>query len=209
MITYFLEIISNFIVETMKQTGYLGLFVLMTLESALMPIPSEIVMPFAGYLVYLGHFDLTLVVIISSLANLVGSWIGYFLGIKIGRKFVLKYGRYLLIKKEHVNKAEKWMNKHGAKVILASRNMPAIRTIIPLPSGILRVNFVKFSIFTFIGSIPWNFLLTYTGYILGEKWYEIKNYTQIIDLILIFVIIFIIIFLIIKYKRKLTFKRNS
>jgi membrane protein DedA with SNARE-associated domain len=209
MITYFLEIISNFIVETMKQTGYLGLFVLMTLESALMPIPSEIVMPFAGYLVYLGHFDLTLVVIISSLANLVGSWIGYFLGIKIGRKFVLKYGRYLLIKKEHVNKAEKWMNKHGAKVILASRNMPAIRTIIPLPSGILRVNFVKFSIFTFIGSIPWNFLLTYTGYILGEKWYEIKNYTQIIDLILIFAIIFIIIFLIIKYKRKLTFKRNS
>jgi membrane protein DedA with SNARE-associated domain len=209
MITYFLEIISNFIIETMKQTGYLGLFILMTLESALMPIPSEIVMPFAGYLVYLGHFNLTLVVIISSLANLVGSWIGYFLGIKIGRKFVLKYGKYLLIKEEHVDKAEKWMNKHGAKVILASRNMPAIRTIIPLPSGILRVNFVKFSIFTFIGSIPWNFLLTYTGYILGEKWYEIKNYTQIIDLILIFVIIFIIIFLIIKYKRKLTFKRNS
>jgi membrane protein DedA with SNARE-associated domain len=208
MITYFLEIISNFIIETMKQTGYLGLFILMTLESALMPIPSEIVMPFAGYLVYLGHFNLTLVVIISSLANLVGSWIGYFLGIKIGRKFVLKYGKYLLIKEEHVDKAEKWMNKHGAKVILASRNMPAIRTIIPLPSGILRVNFVKFSIFTFIGSIPWNFLLTYTGYILGEKWYEIKNYTQIIDLILIFVIIFIIIFLIIKYKIKLTFKRN-
>jgi membrane protein DedA with SNARE-associated domain len=158
MITYFLEIISNFIIETMKQTGYLGLFILMTLESALMPIPSEIVMPFAGYLVYLGHFNLTLVVIISSLANLVGSWIGYFLGIKIGRKFVLKYGKYLLIKEEHVDKAEKWMNKHGAKVILASRNMPAIRTIIPLPSGILRVNFVKFSIFTFIGSIPWNFL---------------------------------------------------
>jgi membrane protein DedA with SNARE-associated domain len=209
MITNFLEIISNFIVETMKHAGYLGLFILMTLESALMPIPSEIVMPFAGYLVYLGHFDLALVVIISSLANLVGSWIGYFLGIKIGRKFVLKYGKYLLIKEEHVDKAEKWMNKHGAKVILASRNMPAIRTIIPLPSGILRVNFVKFSIFTFIGSIPWNFLLTYTGYILGEKWYEIKNYTQIIDLILIFVIIFIIIFLIIKYKRKLTFKRNS
>ncbi len=208
MITYFLEIISNFIIETMKQTGYLGLFILMTLESALMPIPSEIVMPFAGYLVYLGHFDLTLVVIISSIANLVGSWIGYFLGIKIGRKFVLKYGRYLLIKEEHVEKAEKWMKKHGAKVILASRNMPAIRTIIPLPAGILRVNLVKFSIYTFIGSIPWNFFLTYIGYILGEKWYEIKNYTQIIDLILIFVIIFIIIFLIIKYKRKLTFKRN-
>jgi membrane protein DedA with SNARE-associated domain len=209
MITYFLEIISSFIVETMKHTGYLGLFILMTLESALMPIPSEIVMPFAGYLVYLGHFDLALVVIISSIANLVGSWIGYYLGIKVGRKFVLKYGKYLLIKEEHVEKAEKWMNKHGTKVILASRNMPAIRTIIPLPAGILRVNFVKFSIFTFIGSIPWNFLLTYIGYILGEKWYEIKNYTQIIDLILIFAIIFIIIFLIIKYKRKLTFKRNS
>jgi len=209
MITYFLEIISSFIVETMKHTGYLGLFILMTLESALMPIPSEIVMPFAGYLVYLGHFDLALVVIISSIANLVGSWIGYYLGIKVGRKFVLKYGKYLLIKEEHVEKAEKWMNKHGTKVILASRNMPAIRTIIPLPAGILRVNLVKFSIYTFIGSIPWNFFLTYIGYILGEKWYEIKNYTQIIDLILIFAIIFITIFLIIKYKRKLTFKRNS
>jgi len=192
----------------MKQMGYLGLFILMILESALLPVPSEIIMPFAGYLVYLGHFDFTLVVILSSLANLVGSWFGYLIGIKIGRKLVLKYGKYLLIRKEHVELAEKWMKKHGSKVILASRNMPAIRTVIPLPSGILRVNFLKFSIYTFIGSIPWNFFLTYIGYILGEKWYEIKNYTQIIDLILIIIITIIIIFLIVKYKYKLTFKRN-
>ncbi len=208
MISYFLEYISNIITDVMKQMGYLGLFILMILESALLPVPSEIIMPFAGYLVYLGHFDFTLVVILSSLANLVGSWFGYLIGIKIGRKLVLKYGKYLLIRKEHVELAEKWMKKHGSKVILASRNMPAIRTVIPLPSGILRVNFLKFSIYTFIGSIPWNFFLTYIGYILGEKWYEIKNYTQIIDLILIIIITIIIIFLIVKYKYKLTFKRN-
>jgi Uncharacterized membrane-associated protein len=157
MISYFLEYISNIITDVMKQMGYLGLFILMILESALLPVPSEIIMPFAGYLVYLGHFDFTLVVILSSLANLVGSWFGYLIGIKIGRKLVLKYGKYLLIRKEHVELAEKWMKKHGSKVILASRNMPAIRTVIPLPSGILRVNFLKFSIYTFIGSIPWNF----------------------------------------------------
>jgi membrane protein DedA with SNARE-associated domain len=189
-------LISNFIVSIISITGYPGVLFLMILESALMPIPSEIIMPFSGYLVYAGKFDIWVVTLIGTIGNLIGSWTAYFLGLYLGRNFILKYGKYILLKKKHLLLAEKWFKKYGDKTIFFSRMMPVVRTVISLPAGLARMNFKKFSIYTFIGSIPWNFALTYIGFWLGKNWKIISKYTETIDLLIIAgIIIFLIYFL--------------
>jgi len=196
LIKELINTIANFIINLIDTTGYLGIFFLMVLESALMPIPSEIIMPFAGFLVSKGNLDFTLVLLAGTLGNVIGSWLAYFLGVFGGRKFIIKYGKYLFIKENHLKVAEKWFEKYGSLAILFSRNLPAIRTVISLPAGIAKMNFKKFSLFTFIGSIPWNFLLTYLGYMLGENWKIITQYSEIIDIIIVIgLIVGIIIFI--------------
>jgi len=164
------EAISDEIIKIIAHSGYLGIVVLMLLESACMPIPSEIIMPFSGFLVSAGVFDFWLVVMAGTIGNLLGSILAYVVGVRLGREFIKRYGRYLLIKEEILKIAEKWFESYGNVSVLASRMMPVIRTIISLPAGIGRMNFNSFAILTFIGSIPWNFLLTYMGVELGRNW---------------------------------------
>lgn len=190
------ELLAGFITSVVSQIGYVGVFILMVLESALIPIPSEVIMPFSGFLVATGEFNLFYVLAAGTIGNLVGSVIAYYIGSSIGRKLLLRYGKYVLLDKSHLDLADRWFQKFGDKIVFISRNLPAVRTYISLPAGISKMNIAKFSIYTLIGSIPWNFLLLYVGVILRQNWELILRYTTILDVIVVIsVLAFIIWFL--------------
>lgn len=192
----------HLIIDFVSYTSYLGIFLLMAAESAVIPIPSEIVMPFSGYLVYTGNLDIWLVTLVATLANLVGSWIAYFVGLKLGRAWILKYGRYVLLRESHLEHAERWFEKYGDKAVFLSRLTPAVRTVISLPAGIAKMDLKKFSLYTFVGSIPWNFALTYLGCLLGQNWSIVESYFKYVDIILVVAIVVIIAFYLIRRHRK-------
>jgi membrane protein DedA with SNARE-associated domain len=204
-----LDIIStlaNFIIQTISNTGYLGIFVLMTLESALVLIPSEIIMPFSGYLVSTGKLDLIGVIIAGGAGNLAGSLIAYFIGIKLGRAFILKYGKYILLKKSHLEWAESFFEKHGNKTTFVTRLLPGIRTYISLPAGMAKMDLKKFCLYTFVGSIIWSAMLTYVGVALGEEWNKIRQYSDYVDALVIIGIIIVVIIII---KKKIGKKETT
>ena len=166
----------------------------MIVESACIPLPSEIIMTFSGYLVYIGKFGFWQVVFAGSLGNLVGAVLVYWIGITGGRDFVAKYGRYLLISRHDVEKADRFFNRYGDRTVLISRMLPIIRTFISLPAGIARMNFTKFALFSFIGSIPWCIMLAYVGFVLGEKWQSIEQYFRQFDILIGVVLIVALIY---------------
>jgi len=192
-----LDIISNlanFVIQTISNAGYLGIFFLMVAESALIPIPSEIIMPFSGYLASTGKLNPVLIILAGSVGNLVGSLIAYFVGVKLGREFIVKYGKYVLLKKSHLNWTESYFKKYGDRSTFVSRLLPAIRTYISLPAGVAKMNLKKFSIYTFAGSIIWSTMLTYVGIALGDQWTSIRHYSDYIDgAVIVGVVIIIII----------------
>ncbi len=190
MIDQIIGFLTHVIIQTISSTGYFGVFILMALESALIPIPSEVTMPFSGYLVTTGRFNLYLIIFIGAVANLAGSIAAYLLGYwgqeHVVRKLIRNYGKYLLISEREFNKSEKWFRKHGEKIVFLSRLLPVVRTFISLPAGIAEMNFVKFCWLTFFGSLIWSAFLTYIGYFLGKNWNSIEVYYRKFE-ILIFV----------------------
>jgi membrane protein DedA with SNARE-associated domain len=180
-----IELLTNTIISFISLTGYFGIFFLMILESALMPVPSEVVMPFAGYLALTKEFDIGLATLAGTLGNLVGALIAYFLGLYLGRNFIIKYGKYILLKKKYLFLTEKWFREYGDKTIFLSRLMPVVRTVISLPAGIGKMDLKKFCIYTFFGSILWNFALTYAGFWLGKNWEVLVEYSNKMNVILI------------------------
>jgi len=185
----FLVLISSFIINLISGWGYGGVFVLMALESALIPIPSEIIMPFAGFLVWNEKFSFIPVVLWGALGNLVGSVAAYFLGFYGGRPLLEKYGKYILISRREIEIAENWFKKYGNFSILLSRVLPVVRTFISLPAGIAKMPFWKFSLYTFLGSLPWAFVLTYAGLIMGENWQNLEIYFKKFDWVIIIILI--------------------
>lgn len=195
--------VADFITQSIASTGYFGVFFLMTLESALIPIPSEIIMPFSGFLVSSGEFNIWYVVTAGTLGNLVGSLILYFVGLYLGRGFILKYGKYVLLKKEHLILTERWFRKYGEKTVFFSRMLPVVRTINALPAGIGKMNLNKFILYTFVGSIPWNLALTYIGFVLGKNWDLILRYSRVIDIVVVVLLVSLIAwYLIFRRKKK-------
>jgi len=189
MVYQFLALVSTFIINLISSWGYGGVFVLMALESALIPIPSEIIMPFAGFLVWEGTFSFMTVVLWGALGNLAGSIIAYFLGFYGGRPLLEKYGKYILISHKEIELADNWFKKYGNFSIFISRMLPVVRTFISLPAGIARMPFWKFSLYTFLGSLPWAFFLTYLGIISGENWKNLEIYFRKFDWLIIIIII--------------------
>jgi len=181
--------LNDLIIEVISQLGYLGIFFAMTLESACMPVPSEVVLPFSGYLVWLGLLDLFLVVLVSSSACLAGSLIAYYVGALGGRPFLIKYGKYLLISKKELDLADEWFSKYGDKIIFISRLLPVVRTFISLPAGIAKMEIKTFTLYTFLGSLPFCFLLTYIGVQLGPHWDNIIGFFDKIDLAIILILL--------------------
>ena len=185
--------LTNFIIQTISNSGYVGIFLLMVAESALIPIPSEVIMPFSGYLVSTGKFNAILVIAAGSIGNLVGSLIAYFVGAYLGRGFVLKYGKYVLLKKSHLELAESYFKKYGARATFISRLLPAIRTYVSLPAGTGKMDLKRFAALTLAGSIIWNAALTFIGIKLGEEWNSIRKYSSYFDILVVVIVVIAIV----------------
>ncbi|MGZ8847379.1 MAG: DedA family protein [Pyrinomonadaceae bacterium] len=170
MIARIIEILSAFIVATISTLGYGGVVLLMAIESACIPLPSEIIMPFSGYLVSKGEMNLWLVGIAGAVGCVLGSMVAYWVGMYGGRPIIEKYGRYILISHHDLDLADRWFAKYGEIIVFASRLLPAIRTFIAFPAGVARMNIPRFIIYTFAGSLPWCLGLAYVGQKLGEQW---------------------------------------
>lgn len=198
-----MEAIINFLEKYISQFGYLAIFILMFLESVFVPIPSEVIMPFGGFLAATGKLNLVLVTLVGSIANLFSSYAVYYIGKLGGRPFLEKYGKHVFLGKEELDKAEKWFNHRGELTVFITRLLPGIRTLISLPAGMAKMNLTKFSIYTILGVIPWCFLLAYLGYIFGENWKIILDYYNKFEYIFFAIIILIIVaFLIFVFIRK-------
>jgi membrane protein DedA with SNARE-associated domain len=170
MIGKLIELLSFFIVATIARLGYAGVVLLMAIESACIPLPSEIIMPFSGYLVYTGRFNLWAVGVAGALGCVFGSLVAYWVGMYGGRPLIEKYGRYVLVSSHDLDMADRWFARFGEVIVFASRLLPAVRTFIAFPAGVARMNIKKFVIYTFAGSLPWCIGLAYVGQRLGEKW---------------------------------------
>jgi membrane protein DedA with SNARE-associated domain len=157
-------------IEDFARHGYFAVFVLMALESACIPIPSEVTMLFAGFLVSRGEIDFVAVALVGTLANLVGSWAAYAVGRTGGRALLERFGRYVLLRRHDIDRAEAWFADHGETAVFVSRMLPVVRTFISLPAGIAEMPLGKFTLYTFLGCLPWVFALTATGWALGNNW---------------------------------------
>jgi len=170
MIARIIEILSAFIVATISALGYSGIVLLMAIESACIPLPSEIIMPFSGYLVSIGRFNLWAVGVAGAFGCVVGSLAAYWVGMYGGRPLIEKYGRYVLISRHDLDLADRWFTRYGEAIIFTSRLLPVIRTFIAFPAGVARMNLTRFVLYTFAGSLPWCLGLAYVGQKLGEQW---------------------------------------
>lgn len=176
-----IELVTGFIIAIISSFGYAGVALMMAIESACIPLPSEIIMPFAGYLVAQGRFTLIGVSLAGAIGCVIGSVVAYAAGAWLGRDFIEKYGKYILISRHDLNIADKFFNKYGSAAIFFSRLMPVVRTFISLPAGISKMNFAKFVIYSFLGSLPWSFGLAYLGLVLGDHWDTLGVYFHKFD----------------------------
>lgn len=197
-----IDYVSQIAINIIEFLGYWGVFLAMTLESACIPLPSEVIMPFAGFAVSEGKMTLLGITIAGVLGNLVGSWIAYFVGLKGGRPFLEKYGKYVFITPSKLDMAHNWFERYGHEAVFISRMLPAIRTFISLPAGIAEMDFKKFTIYSLLGSIPWVLFLGYVGVVLGPHWEQIRSYFHILDIIVAIGVVAFIIYLVYKYKFK-------
>lgn len=187
---------ANLIVCVIEKSGYWGVFILMTFESALIPIPSEITMPFAGYLVSSGKMNIHILSLTGAFANLVGSivayWLGFWLEDKLIRQWIKRRGKFLLISEQEYDTAEKWFKKYGDPIVFFSRITPGVRTFISLPAGVAKTNFSMFCILTFSGSLIWSYFLSYIGFFLGRNWSHIEIYYRKFEYLILAIFILLI-----------------
>lgn len=189
------ERIAEVAIELVGNLGYAGLFLLMFLENIVVPIPSEVVIPLAGYLSHRGVFDFWMVMATTTFASLLSSLFIYWLGRSYGRDFLERYGWLLQIKREDLNKAERWFSKYGSLFIFLGRMIPGLRSMISLPAGIGRMNLLWFSILTVIGSLFWNLGLAYVGVVLEQNWILIERTLSKVDSLVVVVTILLLIYL--------------
>jgi membrane protein DedA with SNARE-associated domain len=165
-----IAVLATFIISVISALGYPGVLLLMAIESACIPLPSEVIMPFSGYLVYTGHFNLWIVATVGALGCNLGSLIAYLVGYYGGRPLVEKYGSYLLLSRRELEHTDHFFAKYGDITVFVSRMLPVVRTFIALPAGVARMPQLRFHIYTFVGSWPWCLGLAYVGMKLGERW---------------------------------------
>ena len=166
LVASFVERLAEFVGDW----GYLAMLILMTLESAGVPIPSEIVVPFSGFLASRGKMNFWLAVLVATLANVIGSTVLYYVGNMAGEPFIHKYGRYFGLSREHLEAVKAWFDRYGSATVFVGRLLPAVRTYISLPAGVGRMRMHKFLTLTAVGSFLWNLMLAYMGLWLGENW---------------------------------------
>jgi membrane protein DedA with SNARE-associated domain len=177
--------IANFATAFIDKIGYAGVFVLMTMESMVFPVPSEAVMPFAGFLIVEGKLTFAGAIFFSTIGSIVGSLISYAMGAWGGRPFIDKFGKYLLLDRRDLEFTERFFAKYGSVTIFVSRFIPVVRHLISIPAGTGKMRLLPFAIYTVIGAAMWNAFLTVVGYYLRQNWSEVMKYSHIIDIVVI------------------------
>ena len=184
MVDKILGALSAFIVAAIAALGYAGVILMMAIESACIPLPSEVIMPFAGYLVSTGRFNLQLVAIAGAVGCLLGSYVAYYVGAIGGRWFLLRYGRWVLIAPHEIEIADRFFARWGAPAVFFSRMLPVVRTFIAFPAGVARMRLLPFTIYTLAGSYPWCLALAYLGMKLGQHWDTLGPYFHRFDTVI-------------------------
>jgi membrane protein DedA with SNARE-associated domain len=195
-------LLGSFALSTISTFGYGGIFFLMMLESMVLPVPSELVMPFAGFLIEKGSFSFPYVILASTLGSITGSLIFYYIGKTGGHALVERYGKYVLINHDDVKKTEAWFSKRGDLTIFLARLVPVIRHLISLIAGIGKMNVKKFTVYTILGAALWNGILAYLGFILGQHWDEVNRYTDQIDIVIVILIIGFAVYFVYRHLKK-------
>jgi membrane protein DedA with SNARE-associated domain len=194
--------LGSFALSTISTFGYGGIFFLMMLESMVLPVPSELVMPFAGFLIEKGSFTFLFVIIASTLGSITGSLIFYYIGKTGGYALVERYGKYVLINHEDVKKTETWFNRRGELTVFFARLIPVIRHLISLIAGIGKMDVKKFAFYTIIGAALWNGILAYLGFILGQHWQEINQYADQIDIVIFILLVGLVVYFVYRHLKK-------
>lgn len=191
------------LLQLMESYGYAAMFIAMVLENANIPIPSEVILGFAGFLISQNIFSFWPTVVIACAAGVVGSIISYWLGSYGGRPLLLKYGKYIFFNEKKFSMAEKMFNRYGGAAVLICRCLPGVRTFISFPAGVARYPFGKFVLFTIIGTIPWTLLLVWAGSVLGSHWKDLIQYNHIFLIaVVVFCAVIAVWFLWTRYRRR-------
>lgn len=194
--------IALFCINAISSMGYLGVGFLMMLESMIFPIPSELVMPFAGFLIAEGEMTFFWVVFSSIIGSLIGSLLSYYMGFKGGKKFLIKYGKYFLLDQEHLTRTEQWFSKKGELTILIGRFIPVVRHFISIPAGFGKMNLKRFILYTAIGAGIWNSFLMYVGFVLGNNWESISHYSDYLSWGVLIVLIILGVYFVVRRLNK-------
>jgi membrane protein DedA with SNARE-associated domain len=181
MIDKILSGLSSLIIGTISTLGYGGIVLMMAIESACIPLPSEVIMPFSGSLVASGRFDLNMVAIAGAVGCLLGSYVAYFAGAYGGRRFLERYGRWVLIAPHELEAADRFFDRWGSPAVFFSRLLPVVRTFIAFPAGVARMRLLPFTIYTLVGSYIWCLVLAYAGLKLGQHWEDLAPYFHRFD----------------------------
>lgn len=177
-----IESLGGGVKDIIETLGYFGVFLAMAIESACIPLPSEVIMPFAGSLVADGKMNLIVVGVVGALGNLAGSLLAYWAGAVGGRPLIERYGKYVLLSHHDLDLADRWFEKYGKSTVFFTRMMPVIRTFISFPAGMSRMKLSTFSMYTFLGALPWSLALAYVGVRMGQEWENISTYFHKADI---------------------------
>jgi membrane protein DedA with SNARE-associated domain len=201
-----IEFIVNWAIYVLSKLGYFGVFSLMAIESACIPIPSEAILPFGGFLASSANpgnkLNLMLVILIGTLGGTFGSVCMYYIGAKGGRPLVEKYAEKLRLSKSHLEMSDNYFNKYGEKIAFFSRLLPIIRTFISLPAGISKMDVKKFTFYTFVGSLIWSVILGYAGYVMGENWTKIREWLHVADYFVVAAVLGLIVYWYVRRRKK-------
>jgi membrane protein DedA with SNARE-associated domain len=196
-------LIATYATATINALGYPGVFIFMVMESMVFPVPSEAVMPFAGFLVAEGKFSFAAVVAVSTFASIVGSLLSYWIGKFGGRPFIDKWGKYFLINNHDLEITEKFFARRGDVTIFVCRFIPVVRHLISIPAGTARMSLPKFCIYTIIGAGLWNSFLTYTGLYLKQNWETVMKYSHVVDIVVVVILAAGVVYFVMRHlKRK-------
>ncbi len=201
------EFIADYATKMIAEGGYFIVALLMALESMIAPVPSEAVMPFAGFQIFEGKFTFTGTIFFSTLGSIIGSLVSYFMGSYGGRPVVLRFGKYLLLDVHHLEATERFFTRWGDKTIFVSRFIPVVRHLISIPAGIGKMNLLKFSVYTILGAAIWNGFLAWVGFRLKANWEEVMKYSHVADVIILIALLSAVAYLVYKQKKRIAASR--
>lgn len=203
------EFLTGYITDLITAFGYPGIIFLMTLGSACTPLPSEVIMAFAGFAVQRGEMNFIYVGLAGTIGSLIGSILSYVVGYYGGRPLLERYGKFILISKHEIDMTHSWFERYGVETVFVTRMLPVVRAFVSLPAGIARMDFGKFVVYSFAGSLPWCFALAYAGVLLGDNWNALGHYMIYLDALTVVGIVAFIAYVVHKVTRNRGFEKRD